>query len=249
MLKNNPALRTLVAWAIITGMAVLGLFLPSFLGIEGFAGGFAISLMAFLLAITGLIVIIIYAGRAKKLGSILRGEGVIAHWSYSAEEWKAYTEKEYVSEKSEKKTLFIITAVLAIIIGLGFFIFDQDAGFWVLVGMVVLVGILAFTAWFTAWYRHWENSKYHGEAYITGKSVYLNRQFHTWSGPGEKLESIDITNKKGQSILVIVYSVWTRNGRTPATIRIPVPAGKEEEAESIAAGLKFKVEGGTAAPG
>ena len=116
-------------------------------------------------------------------------------------------------------------------------------------GMFVLVGILAFTAWFTAWYRHWENSKYHGEAYITGKAVYLNRQFQTWSGLGEKLEAVEITKKKGRAILEITYSVWTRNGRTPATIRIPVPSGKEEEAESIAAGLKFKVEGGTAAPG
>jgi hypothetical protein len=242
-LKNNPPMRTLVTWAAITGFAVLAIFLPLLLGIQGFAGGFAISLLAFFLALNGIIVIIIYWGRANKLRRILNGEDVLAHWTYNPEEWKAYTEKEYATEKSEKKTLFVITAVLALVIGFGFFVFDNEAGFWVLLAMVALIAILAFTAWFTAWYRHRENIQYHGEVYITGRAVYLNRQLHTWSGPGEKIESIDFIKHKGQSLLSIIYSVWTRTGQTPVTVRIPVPAGKEAEAEAIAAGLKLKVEG------
>ncbi len=242
-MKNNPPMRTLTVWAIITGLAILSIFLPFLIGMDGMAGGFAISLLAFFLALTGIIVIVIYWGRAAKLQRILKGEGVIAHWDYSPAEWKEYTEKEYKTEKSEKKALFLITAILALVIGLGFFIFDNEAGMWVLLTMVALIAILAFTAWFTAWYRHRENLNYHGEVYITGKAVYLNRQLHTWSGLGEKFESVEFTRRKGQSMLSIVYSVWTRTGRTPVTIRIPVPAGKEAEAEAIAAGLKLEVAG------
>jgi hypothetical protein len=239
-MNTNPASRTMVAWIIVTCLAVLAIFAPSFLGIDGFGGGFAISVIAFLVAITGIIVVFIYAGRAKNLGRILRGEGVIAHWTYSPEEWKAYAEKEYSLEKGEKKSLFILVAAIALVMGIGFFVFNPESGGWVLLSMVALVGVIAFTAWFSAWCRHRENTRYHGEAYITGQSVYLNRQLHTWSGPGEKFGSMEIANIDGRNILVIGYTVWTRNGRTPVTVRVPVPAGKEKEAEAIAAGMKLK---------
>ena len=240
-MKNNPPMRTLVVWAVITGLAILAVFLPLFLGIEGFNGGFAISFVAFFIALTGVIVIIVYSFRVRKLARILRGEGVIAHWTYSREEWKEYTEKEYIEEKGEKKTLFIVTAILALIIGFGFFVFNTETGLWVLLAMVVLILILAFTAWFTAWYRHRENAMSQGEVYITGKAVYLNRQLHTWNGLGEKFEFVEMKRNSKQSMLVIVYTVATRTGRTPVTVRIPVPAGREKEAEAIADGMKLMV--------
>jgi hypothetical protein len=240
-MNNNPAYRTLFAWSIITSLAILGIFLPFILGIEGFSGGFAISFICFFLVIVGIIVIIIFALRAKRLARILRGEGVLAHWTYSSDKWKAYAEKEYKTEKGEKKALLIIISVIALVIGIIFFLINPQSGAWVLLVMVALIGILAFMAWFTSWYNHRENLKYHGEAYIADKAVYLNRQLHMWGGIGEKLENVELVKDGDLPLLVITYSVPTRSGRSSTSVRIPVPPGKENEAEGIAAGMKFEV--------
>jgi hypothetical protein len=115
-----------------------------------------------------------------------------------------------------------------------FFLVDHKGGLWVLVAMVALVAIMAFTAWFTSLYNHRQNKKYHGQAYIAEKAIYLNRQLHTWGGPGDRLESVDIEKKdKKQTLLKFKYSVITRTVRQEQTVRIPVPAGKENEAEEL----------------
>jgi hypothetical protein len=105
-LSNNPPLQTAIVWVVITALAVFGIFAPEMFGIKGFDGGFAISAACSLLAIIGIIVMIIYFMRARLLNSILNGRDILAHWTYSSEEWKTYTEKEFKEEKQLKKGLF-----------------------------------------------------------------------------------------------------------------------------------------------
>jgi len=106
-INNNPPLQTTIAWAIITLLSIFGIFAPQVFGIGGMNSGYAISFVCIFLVIIGIIVIIIYSGRARLLNSILNDKGVLAHWKYSPEEWKTYTEKEYKEEKAMKKGLFL----------------------------------------------------------------------------------------------------------------------------------------------
>jgi len=232
-IKNNPPLQTTVAWVIITILSICGIFAPGIFGIEGMNGGFAISFVCIFLVIIGIIVIIIYSGRARLLRRILSGENLLAHWKYSHDEWQTYTEKEYKEEKAMKRGLFIMISVIALLTGIIFFLADHEGGLWVLVAMAALVAIIAFTAWFTSWYNYRQNKKYLGETYIAENAIYINRQLHTWQGLGARLDSVNLTDGKSQQLLRFVYSAPTRTGMQEYQVNVPVPAGREEEAGKI----------------
>jgi hypothetical protein len=232
-MKNNPPLQTTIVWAIITALSIFGIFAPEIFGIKGFDGGFAISFVCIFLAIIGVIVLVIYSGRARLLNRILSGENILAHWTYSPEEWTKYTEKEYKEEKQSKKGLAIVISGIALLMGIVFFLADNENGIWVLVVMLALIAVIAFTAWFTSWYNHRQNQKYLGETYITEDAVYINRQLHTWRGLGARLDSVYLTEGKSQQLLRFVYSAPTRTGMQEYAVRIPVPKGQEEAAEKI----------------
>ena len=232
-IKNNPPLQTTVAWVIITILSICGIFAPGIFGIEGMNGGFAISFVCIFLVIIGIIVIIIYSGRARLLRRILSGENILAHWRYTPDEWQTYTEKEYKEEKAMKRGLFFMISGIALLTGIIFFLADHEGGLWVLVAMVGLVAIIAFTAWFTSWYNYLQNKKYLGETYIAENAIYINRQFHMWHGLGARLDSVNLTGGKSQQLLRFVYSAPTRTGMQEYQVNVPVPAGQEEEAEKI----------------
>jgi MFS family permease len=232
-MEKNPPRRTALIWGIITALAIFAIFAPHIFGMDGLRGGFAISALSFMVAITGIIVTVIYAKRAALLDRILGGKNLLAHWTYSQEEWNQYAEKEFQTEKKEKRVLFYMVAGFALFFGILFYIFDREAGLWALISMLGLIALIAFVAWFAAWYNYRQNKKYLGEAYITRDSVYLNRQLHTWRGLGARLESVILVEKESQQLLAFTYSAPTRMGKQEYTIRVPVPRGQEKAAEKL----------------
>lgn len=242
-INNNPPLKTTVAWAVITALAVFAIFVPSIFGIEGMNGGFAISFVCGFLAIIGIIVIVIYAGRARLLNSILCGKDILVHWQYNPDEWMKYTEKEYRERKQMNRGLAIMISVISLVIGIIFFLVDHKGGLWVLLAMVILVAVIAFTAWFTAWYNYRQNKKYLGETFITANALYLNHQFHTWRGLGTRLDSVNLTDSKPHCLLKFVYSVPTRMGMQEYQVNVPIPRGHEEEAEKVLNYFKNALDG------
>ena len=232
-MNDNPPRRTLNVWIVITILGIFAIFAPTIFGMDGFNGGYAISTLSFMLVVTGIIVIIIYSGRARTLDKILNGDNLLAHWTYSPEEWNSYADTQYKEEKSGKKALFYVIAAFALFFGVVFMIIDFESGIFVMGVMLALIVVIAFTAWFTSWYNYRENKKYLGETYISEDAVYINRQLHTWRGLGAKLDSVDLNQGKSQLLLQFVYSAPTRTGMQEYTVRIPVPKGQEEAAEKI----------------
>lgn len=228
----NPPRDTAVAWCWITGLSVFGVFAPSIFGMDGFNGGFAISFICGFLAIIGIIVMVIYFGRAATLDRIFTGKDLLAHWTYPREEWVAYAEAEYKRERKWKTQLFWIVAVMALLAGGGCFIFDQEAGGVVFLVMLGLVAIIAFVAFFTSWYNYRQNLRYNGEAFIAPYAVYLNRQLHTWNSLAAWLESVELKDEK-QPYLQFRYMAPTRTGLQSYDANVPVPKGKEEEARAL----------------
>ena len=232
-MKDNPPRRTLNVWIVITILGIFAIFAPNIFSMDGFNGGYAISTLSFMLVVTGIIVIIIYSGRARTLDKILNGDNQLVHWTYSPDEWSSYADKKYTEEKGGKKALFYIIAAFALFFGVVFMIMDFENGIFVMGCMLALIAVIAFTAWFTAWYNYRENKKYLGETYITEDAVYINRQLHTWRGLGAKLDSVDLNQGKSQLLLQFVYSAPTRTGMQEYALNVPVPKGQEEAAEKI----------------
>lgn len=232
-MRENSPLRTLIVWSVITVLAIFGIFAPSIFGMDGFSGGFAISTLSFLLVLAGIIVIVIYAGRAKTVAKILNSENLLAHWKYKPEHWNQYAKAEYKTEKRGKWRLFYIVAAWALFFGIIALIINFENGIWVMGLMLALIVIIAFTAWFTSWNNYRQNIKYLGETYITADAVYINRQLHTWNGLGANLDTVYLSKEGKIPILAFTYSAPTRTGIEEYTVRVPVPPGHEKDMEKI----------------
>jgi hypothetical protein len=232
----NPQRRTAVICWILTALFIFAIFAPSIFGMDGFNGGFAISFISIVAAITTLIVAIMYQGRAGALGRIFKGENLLAHWKYDPVEWQSYAEKEYATAKREKWNLFLLVAVICLIVGIGFTIFHPDGGWVVLCVLGGLLLLIIFVIVTTTRYDYWMNKKYLGEAYIARDGVYLNRQLHLFRGWGASLD--DVSYNEEEKFLAFQYSTPNNTGRADYTLRVPVPAGKEQEARRILAGFQ-----------
>jgi hypothetical protein len=239
-MKDNPLRRAATTWGIITALAVFTIFAPHIFGMDEWDWDFAISALSFFLAVMGFIATILYAKRASQLEGIFKGDNLLAHWTYTQDEWIQYTEAEYQTQKKRIWSLFPKVAGIILLLGIVFFVFNLEGGLGVLVSMLPLIPLIAFVAlfaffaWFAPWYNYRQNKKYLGEAYIAPDAVYLNRQFRTWKGLGAKLESVILVEIKSQQVLAFTCSYPTRIGRRKYTMCVPVPKGQRESAERLA---------------
>ena len=59
-------------------------------------------LVSYFIGISAAIAGVMFLGLLGKLDRILRGEGILAHWTYMPEYWAEYPKKEYEEEKTRK---------------------------------------------------------------------------------------------------------------------------------------------------
>jgi hypothetical protein len=228
---QNTQRRIVNLWYIISIFCVLSVFLPSFLGIDGMEGGFAISFVAGFMVIVGIIIILVYRSRAKQLDNILSGEGRIALWQYTAAEWMRFAAADFEDEKKIKRNLFIMVTVISIVIGVILVIVTQDPLIlFIIAGIIAIVAIPAFWA---PRYRFKKLQHSEAEALIAENGVIVGKMFHLWVKLGARLDKVVIDMESDPKLIEFTYSIPTRNGRQEEIARVPVPYGKIDDAMQI----------------
>ncbi len=223
----------------ITAASIFGIFAPTIFGMDGPNGGFAISFACIVLAITMFIVTIMYSGRAKSLDTMLDKKDMLVHWTYTPEEWQAYTQKAFSADTKDKWNLYKLVMVITVIVCFGFFLFHRD-GAVVMIGIVLGLGILlAVVILITTNYDHWQNKRHRGEVYITKNGAIVNRQLHLWKGWGALLD--DVQYNEIDRIIEITYSIPSNSMRNSFTVRVPVPGGADGKALEVIARLNLSV--------
>jgi len=218
-------------WLAVTLLAAFGIFAPSLFGMDGMNGGYAISFFCILIAITGFVVVIMYRGRARVLDGIFRGEGLLAHWKYTPESWREFSEKDYKLERQAKWGLYRLVMVITAVVCAVFFLFHRDSGI-LMIGIFLGLGaLLAFVIQFTTSYDHWQSRRNAGESFIARSGAYVGRKLHIWQGWGASMDGARYHEHEG--FLEFTYSMPSRTGRDTAAVRVPVPPGKEEEARQV----------------
>lgn len=240
---TNHERRTARLALVATAAGLLIALYPFLSGLDGMDGGFALNLGGALIAFTAALFAIVYARRAAMVDSLLRGEGVLAHWRYDPEEWRRFSEAEYREEAGEKRALLLLVSAMALIAGVSCFLIDSEAGAWVLAVMVAVVAILAVVALLVPRLNYNRNRRYRGEVRISTRGAYSAGALHAWNMLGARLEAAEV-EVGDPSLLAVTYSFPTRYGRDRTTVRLPVPMGEERAAEAVAAALL----GGTAVP-
>jgi hypothetical protein len=233
----NTAKTASIVWWILSVVFFIGIFtsvFADFIGADTEDWMFALGFFCLILSVTSLFVAIMYTKRGKVAGAILRGENLLAHWTYTPEEWKRYAGKEHQETVSANRGLFFLVAGIAVIIGIIFIIgHSEDWG----VFAVVILGIIAIaggSAWLAVALSKRQNRKYLGEVFITKDALFINRVLHTWKGFGAALEGVAYeTEGREIPVVIIEYSIPARYNRQSQTVRVPVPHGHEAEAEII----------------
>jgi len=230
---DNPQMRVALIWAAVGALATLGTMVPFFV-MDGMNGGFALSCgFGFMTILCG-VGTVMYVYRAYTLRKILSGEELVAHWTYGPEEWARYAEAEHGRDKEGKVVLFVIISAFALFFGVLFLIFGGEAGLIVFLGMLGLIALIGGVAFLSILLSHRANQTRTGEVFIARTGVYLNGALHNWNMFGASLDSVKLIREESP-LVEFVYSYPARHGRQGAEVRVPVPAGKEEEADRMVA--------------
>lgn len=225
---KNSQQRIVNLWLILMAIFAFCIFLPSLIGLDGFDGGFALSFFAGFMVIMSLVVILIYRSRAKQLNKILSGEGRIAVWQYSQDEWLRFIAADFEEEKKSKKTLFIIVLIISVVVGIILAITLEDTlALLISLGIIPIVALPAFLVP-RARFNKLKNSE--PKALIAEKGVIVGRMFHLWIGLGARLDQVAINAEETPNFIEFSYSMPTRSGRQVEVARVPIPRGKNEEA-------------------
>jgi len=226
------AQRRLVVLIILS---CLGIFLPSLFGLDGFDGGYAISTIALVLFLSFGLSALVIRRAAKQIDDMLAGKDLIVHWSYSQSEWRAYTEAEHITDVVEKKIIFYLIAGMALLIGIGFLIYDREAGKYVFFVMISLIVLIGFIAWWSAKRNYRNNLGRVGETYIGKHGVLLNGNYSSWTSFGARFEAVELHSQSEPKVLSIFYSLKVKNGRNTNEVRIPIPETEKNVEKVISA--------------
>jgi hypothetical protein len=235
-MTSNTARTTSIVWWILVPVFLI-LTIWAFLSNLGDAS-FALACLFLILLITAIIVAVVYGGRASRLKSILSGEGLIVHWTYTRDEWQKYAEIEYQNEKAGKKLLFFIVSGCALVVGI-IALFISEVGIEVLAVMLFIILMMGFLTWFTTRYNYWQNRHSQGETYIAKNGIYINKQLHLWNHLAARLGSVTYVEEP-EHLLVFSFFAPTRTGIEERQARVPVPKGQEEKAREVLTRFQVK---------
>jgi hypothetical protein len=235
-LPNPDKIRMWIS-ALIAILATGLIFLPSWIGMDGMKGGYALSFVAFFFTISAAIVTWFFWGRASRLERISRGQDVLVHWTYSPAEWKQYIAAELNAQTQKNRTLWWVISGFCLAIGGLFWLFDHEAGrlvFLILLGMALLLALFAFGL---PWLTYRRQQRHPGEAWITPVAVFFDNNLTYWNYGGSRLDRVTWQEVDGNlpPCLRFEISFWDRIGPQSQVLRVPVPFGQETEARTLLA--------------
>jgi len=247
MKPGNRQARIAWVWVVIAIVAVVGAALPSLVGMSGMAGGYAIAFVSGFFALVALIAAAVFWARARVLARLLSGQGVLVHWTYPDADRKKHTREELAEEQKGSWVLFLIIAAFCLVIGIGFFIADPEAGRYVLFVLLGVVVLIAAVAALAPRIRYAKRRRATPEAIVSKEGAYVLGMLHTWRLLGARVESVDVKDGR-KPVLRVTYSAPMVYGkffyaRQEYTVQIPVPAGETERAEDVA-GVLARRDGG-----
>ena len=227
-----------ICWSIAliaAGIAVAPLVGGEFLG----RGRFALVLIGTTAALSALLVIPYFRGRARVAAELEAGQELLAQWFVAEEDWLAWIDQEDVRERREKFRLLGLIFLFSVIIGGFFAVADSQAGPIVLAS---LLGVCALCYLALEWNsRRLRKLRRAGsrEVRLSSHGLRLGHELHAWAGFGAKLEKIEFCSESPMR-LVIEYSTRAKNQRELHRIDVPVPRSAESQAAGAAAQLQAR---------
>jgi len=228
---QNTQRRILNIWYLITLAILVCVFLPSLFGVFHVSDPVSIPITAGFLTLMGLFLIFIYRSRAHQLDKILSGEGRLATWHYSPDDWMRFAEADYAGEKKIKKSRSVPMVALMVAIAVSLVVVLRQP---VIIPMVAgSIAIVSIPLFLVPWLRFRKLQRSEAEVVIAETGVIIGKMVHLWGRWRTHVERVSINTSNNPNCIEFVYSIPTRYGRRKVVARVPVPKGKNEDAVRI----------------
>ncbi len=218
----------------VLGLAMI--FLPPLLGADMMDLGYGLAFVGVFIALTAFIVVFVYWRRFKAMDRLISGEGVLVHWTYDSETWRRYAEVSYQRKLKENQPKLILVAVLMLVVGAVIAVpmfLDESDGLLPFLGIYFGAFMVIFLVAMTAPRMEYQYNLSHlGEALIGTEGLIVNGQLHHWKSLGGRLEGIKRVDGD-PALLAFRLSYPNRYGRQEYEICVPIPMGREAEADRV----------------
>jgi hypothetical protein len=156
---------------------------------------------------------------------------VVAHWTYEPEEWRAYAEREVSHRGGEAFWLFVAVTLVGTPL-----VWQESRSWGISFAISLLLGaVVGGLRLLIARAAHAQNvTTPRGEVVITPTAILMNGSYQVIQDHHFRFRSARVIEDERPPILEIGIEWPTRSGRATEEYRIPIPAGREDEARAIA---------------
>ncbi len=198
------------------------------------SGRFAMAFFGLIVGLSCFICAFFFRSRNRVKRHLLAGRDMLARWTYSETEWRAFAGEETSRQASSKRGLLGFTAGFMVLVTLGSIVRDRKSG--------VFIGAVLFVTWILCWLVARASVRSQGrhekgptpEVRIGRDGLLIGEELHDWRGWGASLEACE-WHDGPPPVLEFSYAMISGNAtvRRTETVRVPVPIGKEAEAHAI----------------
>ena len=197
-------------------------------------GRFAMAFVGAIMGVSFFVCIFLFRSRNRVRRELLAGRGVLARWTYTGAEWRAFAGVEMKKQAGNRRFLLWVTAAIMAAVTLGYLVRDPSSG--------RVVGAVLAVLWLLCWFV--SRASLHAQAraragdgplvLIGRDGLLLGAEAHIWRGWGNSLGSCELREGPPR-VLAISYRVPSGNATILRTVvvRVPVPAGREAEAVEV----------------
>ena len=203
-------------------------------------------LVGFFLMVTFVICTLLFWKQARLLRQMFAGKHLLAHWVYSADKAVLHAKDEKARRGRMNLVLWLIIAGFVVFFSLLFVLFGNMDEEETLLFLSIMGGVLlicGIAAWLAPIMAERKIKRSVPEVFIGETAAWVIGEFDMWKSAMTRFKSASfnqITSAEESPLgagatrkIEIVYEQRQRYGYQERTVRIPVPSGKEKEAEEV----------------
>jgi len=239
---HNSEMGGLITGLVLCALGLCLMLFPMVAEVDRMGFGYALITFGVFILIAGLVTTWMFGVRAAELNKLLAGEGLLAHWTYPQERFFKNLEKLRAERLATNRSLLLVVAFFivacSVLFSILFYLEEGEISGSFLAIMFGVLGLCAIFAFVMPGVSYRNALKNRPEARITERGLLLYGEYHLWGKLGNRLTKVEFKPGPGGASLNFSIRYWSRVSLTLTethVVKVPVPPGKESEAQDIAA--------------
>lgn len=191
---------------------------------------FALTLLALLAFLAGLIVAVVFL-RFARIRAALIEKQALARWRVSEKEWRDFAADVAPEAEADRRAIFLTIVAFGIAIPAIMALLGGDPA--ILSGIALMIIAIAAAGLALGRRMGADQARYRsGLVALGARGLLVNDMFHSWDLLGSKLVSAEIVESGGGLRLQLVYAYLLRGNLQYVTVRAPIPPQAADDARA-----------------